>query len=48
MGIGSFLGVKRPERGFDHPLPSGTEVEEKLDLYLCSPSEEFFLYVTFI
>jgi len=48
MGTGTFPVVQRPGRGFDHPLPSGTEVEEKLDQYLLSPSEEFYLYVTFI
>jgi len=28
MGIGSFLGVKRPGRGDDHPPPSSAEVKE--------------------
>jgi hypothetical protein len=27
MGTGSFPGVKRPERGADHPPPPSTEVE---------------------
>jgi hypothetical protein len=27
MGTGSFPGVKRPERGADHPPPSSAEVE---------------------
>jgi hypothetical protein len=26
MGTGSFLGVKRPGRGADHPSPSSAEV----------------------
>ena len=26
----SFLGVKRPGRGADHPLPSSAEVEERV------------------
>ena len=31
-------GVKWPGRGIDHPPPSSTEVEEKVELYLYSPS----------
>jgi hypothetical protein len=34
----SFLGVKLPGRGADHPLPSRAEVKERVELYLCSPS----------
>jgi hypothetical protein len=30
----SFLQVKWPERGLDHPLSSGVEVKEKAELYL--------------
>ena len=30
----SFLGVKRPGRGVDHPPPSSAEVKERVDLYL--------------
>jgi hypothetical protein len=33
MGTGSFLGVKRPERGDDHPPPSSAEVENE---YSCT------------
>jgi hypothetical protein len=33
----SFLWVKRPGRGVDHPLPSCTEVKERVVLYLSSP-----------
>jgi len=29
----SFPGVKRPGRGFDHPLPTSAEVKEGVDLY---------------
>jgi hypothetical protein len=29
MGTSSFLGVKRPGRGADHPLPSSAEVENE-------------------
>jgi hypothetical protein len=28
LGTGSFLGVKRPGRGADHPPPSGAEVKK--------------------
>jgi len=38
MGTGSFSGVNRPERGVDHPPPPSTEVKERVDLYLYSPS----------
>jgi hypothetical protein len=34
MGTGSFPGVKRPGRGFDHPLSSSAEVKERVELYL--------------
>ena len=39
MGIGSFPGVKWPGFGVDPPPPSSAEVEGKVDLYICSPSE---------
>ena len=32
MGTGSFPGVKRPERGVNHPPPSIVEVKERVDL----------------
>jgi hypothetical protein len=38
MGIGSFSGLKRPGPGFDHPPPSSAEVNERVELYICSPS----------
>jgi hypothetical protein len=38
MGTWSFSGVKRPGRGVDHPPPSSTEVKERVELYLYSPS----------
>ena len=38
MGTGSFLGVKRPGHGVDHPPPSSAEVKERIELYLYSPS----------
>jgi hypothetical protein len=28
-GTGSFLGLKRPGRGADHPLPSSAEVKKE-------------------
>jgi len=38
MGTGSFLGVKRPGLGVDHPPPPIAEVKERVELYLYSPS----------
>jgi hypothetical protein len=38
MGTGSFLGVKRPGPGVDHPSPSSGEVKERVELYLYSRS----------
>ena len=38
MGTGSFTGVKRPGRGADHPPTSSSEVEGRVELYICSPS----------
>jgi hypothetical protein len=37
-GTGSFLRVKRPGRGADHPHPSSAEVKERVKLYICFPS----------
>ena len=31
-------GVKRPERGVDHPPPSSAETERRVELYINSPS----------
>ena len=36
IGTGSFLGVKRPERGVDQPPPFSAEVKEGVELYLYS------------
>ena len=38
MWGGSFLGVKRPGRGVDHPPASSAEVKEGVELYIYSPS----------
>ena len=38
MGTGSFPGVKRPGCGVDHPPLSSTEVEGRVELYICSLS----------
>ena len=38
MGTGSFLEVKRPGRGADHPPPSKCRGQERVGLYLYSPS----------
>jgi len=32
----SFPGIKRPERGVDHPPSSSAEVKEKVELYVYS------------
>jgi hypothetical protein len=34
----SFPGVKRPERGVDHPPWSSAEVKKRVELYLYAPS----------
>ena len=38
MGTGSFPGVKQPGRGVDHPPPSSTEIEVRVEVYLYSTS----------
>ena len=40
VGTGSFPGVKRPGRGFDHPLPSNVDIKgrERVELHIFSPS----------
>jgi hypothetical protein len=38
MGTGSFPGVKRPGQGVDHSHPSNTDIKERVELYLYSPS----------
>ena len=34
----AFPGVKRPGSGVNYPRPSSTEVKERVELYLYSPS----------
>jgi hypothetical protein len=34
----SSLDIKRLGHGVDHPPPSSAEIQEKVELYLCSPS----------
>jgi len=38
MSTGSFLGVKRPGHGIEHPLPSRAKVKERVELYIYSSS----------
>jgi hypothetical protein len=38
MHTGSFLGIKQPGLGIDHPPPSSAEVKERVELYLYSTS----------
>jgi len=42
MGTRSFLGVKQPGHGTDHPPPSSAEVKERVKVYhyyySCRPS----------
>jgi hypothetical protein len=38
MGTRSFSGVKQPGRGVDHPPPSSAKVNERIEVYLYSPS----------
>jgi hypothetical protein len=38
LGTGSFLGLKRPGRGVNHPAPSIAKVKERVYLYHCFPS----------
>ena len=38
MGTGSFLGVKQPGCGIDHPHPSSAKVKKRVELYLFSSS----------
>ena len=40
----SFLGLKRPGRGVDHPPPSSAEIQEKVELYLYSPPPWAFVF----
>ena len=44
MVTGSFPGVKRPDRGVDHPPQSRAEFEGRVELYICSPSGPSWLF----
>jgi len=33
MSTASFTGIKRPERGVDHPPPTIAEFKERIELY---------------
>jgi len=37
MGTGSFIGVKRPGPGADHPPPCSSEVKEEYSYTATSP-----------
>ena len=37
MGTGSFQGVKRLQRGVEHPPPSSAEVKDRVELCLYPP-----------
>jgi len=37
MGAGSFLGIRQPGHGVDHPPPSSAKVKKRIELYLYSP-----------
>ena len=41
MGTGSFPWVRRPGSGFDHPPLSFAKVEERVELFIYSPSSLF-------
>jgi hypothetical protein len=43
MGTGSFLGVKRPGRGVDHPAPFSAEVKERVIQLLFQQNAHFFI-----
>jgi len=38
VGIGPFLGVKRPGYGVDHPPTTSAEVKGRVKLYFYSPT----------
>ena len=40
----SFLGVKRPGRGVDHPPPSSAEFKERVELYMYRGCQKFIYF----
>jgi len=36
--LGLSWGVKRPGHGVDHPTPTNAKIQERVELYLYSPS----------
>jgi hypothetical protein len=44
MGTESFTGVKRPERGIDHPSPSSAEVKDRVEIYIHFPSGPYMVF----
>jgi len=45
MGTGYFQGVEQPERGVDRPLPSSTEVKERIEVHIYSPCGLSWLFL---
>jgi len=48
MGTRSILGVKRQRCDVDNPRPSSTEVKERVELYIYSPSGPLWLVLGWI
>jgi hypothetical protein len=44
VGTGSFLGLKRPRRGANHPPTSSAMVKKRVELYLMSCSRVNFTF----
>jgi hypothetical protein len=40
-----FLGVKRPGSGIDHPPPSSASCERRVELYLCTISQQAAVHI---
>jgi hypothetical protein len=46
MATGSFLGVKWPGRGVDHPPPFSAEIKEGVELFLNYAKTQFMQFLT--